>query len=83
MNEVTLALLFALGCALTGLTAGGAVGVLGIDGVDGALSDGVVVTSQLSAASRRAAARWMEPCTDSMSEAEGNVMRCRLRRQRW
>ena len=47
VNEVTLALLFALSGALAGLTAGGAVGVLAVHSVDSALSDGVVVTGQL------------------------------------
>ena len=43
VNEVTLALLFAFGGALTGLTAGGTVGVLSVHSVDSFLSDGVVV----------------------------------------
>jgi hypothetical protein len=47
VNEVTLALLFAFGGALTGLTAGGTVGVLSVHSVDSFLSDGVVVASQL------------------------------------
>ena len=47
VNEVTLALLFAFGGALTGLTAGGTVGVLGVDSINSFLGNLVVVAGQL------------------------------------
>merc|ERR1712100_212428 len=47
VNEVTLALLFAFGGALAGLTASGAIGVLSVDSVNSFLSNSVVVASQL------------------------------------
>merc|ERR1712100_550974 len=47
VNEVTLALLFAFGGALTGLAAGGAVGVLSIHSVNSTLCNSVVVGSKL------------------------------------
>merc|ERR1711943_51996 len=47
VNEVTLALLFAFGGALTGLTAGGTVGVLGVHSINSFLSNLVVVAGQL------------------------------------
>ena len=47
VNEVTLALLFALSGALAGLAAGGAVGVLSVDSVNCTLSNLVVARSQL------------------------------------
>ncbi len=46
MNEVTLALLFALGGALAGLTSGSSVGVLVVHSIDSFLSNLVVVTGQ-------------------------------------
>ena len=47
VNEVTLALLFAFGGALTRLTAGCTVGVLGIDSINSFLGNLIVVGCQL------------------------------------
>merc|ERR1712100_800253 len=71
VNEVTLALLFAFGGALTGLTAGGTVGVLGVDSINSFLGNLVVVAGQLFSSFQTSRGGWMEPWTDSMSEAVG------------